>query len=65
MYKPSATASSYDKSVLTKAKRIVRMIKSAIGQSRITADMPIDKDYIADRAFYNTTKLAYEPRAKI
>lgn len=30
MYKPSINASSYDRSVLNKAKRIVKMIKSAI-----------------------------------
>lgn len=43
MFKPSDTASKYDRLVLLKAKRIVKLMKQSISSSNLTADVTLSK----------------------
>ena len=45
MWRPSLQASSYDKVVLLKAKRIVKLIRQSIAAFNMTADVTLSKNY--------------------
>lgn len=53
MYKAGDNASKYDKVVLLKAKRIVRLLKSSIASSKMTADITLSKAYNKAKGAYN------------
>ena len=54
MYKAGENASGYDKVVLLKAKRIVKLLKQSIAAHKLTADVTLSKEYERDRGAYNT-----------
>lgn len=64
MLRPTDRASSYDKLVLLKAKRIVKLLRQSIAAANMTADVSLSKSYQKIRGGYNKNKYYYNPSAR-
>ena len=64
MLRPSDRASSYDKLVLLKAKRIVKLLRQSMASANMTADVTLSKSYQKIRGGYNKNKYYYNPSAR-
>ncbi len=65
MYKPTDTASDYDKIVMKKAKRIARATRSAISSAKMKSDVTISKAWEKKKGVYNKLRYRIDPYSRL